>query len=222
MSVVAVRQSCRRVAIVCIGATVAYMAVAALASALPDVERAPGARFWPAFLPDWPIALLVAVAALLVLCDTALWALSVSAARRERERLQRLASDWPHRAEARAAVAGGDQALRLESFHARALAGAAHLTWTAPAGTYDRILVLRSVEGFALAPGAARGQVVAYEGDESGFVDHGLEPDRVYFYTAFAEARGAGRWSPPAWAAVTTPPERLRDVALGRLWTLRR
>jgi hypothetical protein len=82
--------------------------------------------------------------------------------------------------------------------------------------------VLRSREAFALTTIAGAHQAVAYEGEESGFVDQALEPGRVYFYTAFAEARGAGEWSPPAWAWVTTPPERLQDVALHRLWTLRR
>jgi len=88
--------------------------------------------------------------------------------------------------------------------------------------------VLRSRRSFALAPGVAVGQAVAYEGVESSFTDAGLDPDRVYLYTAFAEARGAAewsapdvrRWSPPAWASVTTPPARLRDVTLRHIWTL--
>lgn len=222
MSGVVVRQACRRLAILCLVGVLAYIAFAAVVSLLPDVEKAPGARFWPAFLPDWPIAAFIALATLLVVCDAALWTVSVSAARRERERLEALASDWPFRADAKAALAGGGQELRLGDFRAQPYPGGARLSWTAPAGTYDRILVLRSRKVFALSVGVAAGQSVAYEGEESGFVDHGLEPDRVYFYTAFAEARGAGQWSPPSWAAVTTPPERFRDVALHRLWTLRR
>jgi hypothetical protein len=185
------------------------------------VKQVEGARFWPAFLPDWPVSFLLLLAAALLVCDVLLWAVARSASRGERERLETLASGWRLRADAKSAAAQGDQSLSLSSFRAQPLAGGARLAWTAPARTYDRVLVFRSREGFALAPKAAAGQAVAYEGEESGFVDQGLAPDRVYFYTAFAEARGAGQWSPPAWASVTTPPERLRDVALHRVWTLR-
>ena len=119
------------------------------------------------------------------------------------------------------AAAKGDPDLRLTAFRAQPVPGGARLAWTAPAGTYDRVLVLRSREAFALSPQTAKHQSVAYEGEETGFVDQGLAGERVYFYTAFAEARGAGQWSPPAWASVTTPARRLRDVSLRDLWTLR-
>jgi hypothetical protein len=221
MSGVAVRQACRRLAILCLGAILLYIAVAAVASIFPAVEQVEGARFWPVFLPDWPIAMFLVLTGAFFVCDVLLWALSRASARREREGLQALASGWRQRADAKMAEASGDQDLRLGAFRAQVQAGGATLRWTAPASTYDRVLVLRSRETFALAAVTAKGQAVAYEGEETGFVDQGLEPGRVYFYTAFAEARGAGQWSPPAWAWVTTPPERLRDVALHRLWTLR-
>jgi hypothetical protein len=224
----AARQLCRRLAIVCLGATLLYIAVAAVASIFPDVEQVEGARFWPAFLPDWPVDLLLALAAILLVGDALLWLVARSAARNERARLQKLASDWHLRSEAKAAAAGGDQALRLTAFRARPLPGGAQVSWAAPAGTYDRVLVLRSPRSFALAPGVAVGQAVAYEGVDSDFQDQGLDPDRVYLYTAFAEARGGAewsapdvrRWSPPAWTSVTTPPARLRDVTLRHIWTL--
>lgn len=224
----AARQLCRRLAIFCLGATAFYIAVAAVASIFPDVEQKEGARFWPAFMPDWPIDLLLALAAVLLVGDALLWLVARSSARAERTRLQKLASDWPFRPEAKAAAAGGDQALRLTSFRARPLPGGAQVSWVAPAGTYDRVLVLRSRGGFALAPGISVGQAVAYEGVESSFVDQGLDPDRVYLYTAFAEARAAGEWSapdvrgwsPPAWTSVMTPPARLRDGVLRHIWTL--
>jgi hypothetical protein len=57
MSGVAVRQACRRLAILCLGAILLYIAVAAVASIFPAVEQVEGARFWPVFLPDWPIAM---------------------------------------------------------------------------------------------------------------------------------------------------------------------
>jgi len=221
MSGLAVRQACRRLAIACLGALVVYFTFAAVASIFPDVEQLEGAWFWPAFLPDWPIAFFLALAATFFACDVLLWALSRSTARSERERLQALASGWPFHADAKMAAAHGDQELSLTAFRAHPLRGGARLAWTAPARTYDRVLVLRSREAFALSPQTAKSQAVAYEGEETEFVDEGLAPNRVYFYTAFAEARGAGQWSPPSWASVTTPPERLRDVALHRLWTLR-
>lgn len=221
MSGVAVRQACRRLAVTCMGALIVYVTFAAVASIFPAVEQLEGARFWPAFLPDWPIAFFLLLATTFVVCDALLWGLSRSAAGRERERLQALASDWPFRADAKMAAAKGDPELSLTAFRAHPLPGGARLAWTAPASTYDRVLVLRSRESFTLSPETAKSQAVSYEGEESGFDDRGLAPDCVYFYTAFAEARGAGQWSPPAWASVTTPPERLRDVALHRLWTLR-
>jgi len=222
MSGVAVRQACRRLAIVSLGALVLYVGFAAVASAFPDVEQVDGARFWPAFLPGWPTTFLLLLAATLTVCDVLLWALGRSASRRDRERLESVAAGWPQRSEAKTAAAAGDQGLSLSSFRARPLPGGARVAWSAPARTYDRVLVLRSREGFALSPDAARGQAGAYEGVETGFVDEGLACDRVYFYTAFAEARGEGQWSPPAWASVTTPPESLRDVLTPRrLWTLR-
>jgi hypothetical protein len=182
MSGAAVRQACRRLAIVSLGALVLYVSFAAVASVFPAVEQVEGARFWPAFLPDWPNTFLLLLAATLAVCDV----------------------------------------LSLSSFRAQPLPGGARLAWSAPARTYDRVLVLRSREGFALSPKAALGQAGAYEGVEGGFVDEGLAHDRVYFYTAFAEARGEGQWSPPAWASVTTPPGSLRDVLTPRrLWTLR-
>ena len=228
MSGRAARQICRRLAIVCLGATLLYILFAAVASIFPDVEQVEGARFWPDFLPDWPIDLLLALAAVLLVGDALLWLVARSATRAERTRLQKLTSDWLFRPEAKAALAGGDQALCLTSFRARPLPGGAQLSWAAPVGTYDRTLVLRSRGSFALAPGISVGQSVAYEGVESSFVDQGLDPNRVYLYTAFAEARGAPEWSapdvrgwsPPAWASVTTPPARLRDVRLHHIWTL--
>lgn len=222
MSGVAVRQACRRLTIVSLVALVLYVGFAAIASVFPDVEQVEGARFWPAFLPDWPIAFLLLLAAALAVCDAGLWALARSGARHERERLEALAAGWRQRTDAKMAAAGGDQGLSLSSFRAQPLPGGARLTWTAPARTYDRVLVLRSREGFALSPRAAVGQAGAYEGVEAGFVDEGLAPDRVYFYTAFAEARGEGQWSPPVWSSITTPPPSLRDVLTPRrLWTLR-
>jgi len=224
----AVRQLCRRLAIVLLGAIVLYIVFAAVASIFPDVEQVEGARFWPAFLPEWPIDLFLALAAILLVGDLLLWIVARSSSHAERARLQTLASDWPFRPEAKAAAAAGDQDLRLTSFRARPLPGGAQVSWGAPAGTYDRVLVLRSRSSFALAPGVSVHQSVAYEGVESGFVDQGLDPDRVYLYTAFAEARGAGEWSapdvrgwsPPAWTSVTTPPERPSTV-LRRIWTLK-
>jgi len=222
MSGPAVRQACRRLAIVCLGAVVLYTAVAAVASVFPDGGQVEGARFWPAFLPEWPIDFLLVLAAILIVCDVLLWMVARSATRGERERLQALVSDWPFRADAKMAAAKGDQGLCLTAFRARPLPSGARLAWTAPAGTFDRVLVLRSRRSFALAPGVAAGQAVAYEGVETGFVDEDLAPDSVYLYTAFAEARGAGEWSPPAWTSVTTPEERLKDVVKPRrLWTLR-
>jgi hypothetical protein len=221
VSTVAVRQFCRRLAIVSLAALVIYVTFAAVASIFPDVQQLEGAWFWPAFLPDWPVALLVALAVALAVCDVVLWLASLSATRSERERLQGLASDWPFRADAKLALAKGDPDLTVTDFRGHPLPGGAQLAWAAPASTFDRILVLRSREAFALSPRLARHQSVAYEGVEAGFSDEGLTPGRVYFYTAFAEARGAGEWSPPAWTSVTTPEQRLRDAALRDLWTLR-
>ena len=222
MSGVAVRQACRRLAIVSLGALFLYVGFAAVASVFPAVEQVEGARFWPAFLSNWPNTFLLLLAATLAVCDVLLWALTRSASRRERERLETVAAGWRQRAEAKMAAAAGDQGLSLSSFRALPLPGGARLAWSAPARTYDRVLVLRSRERFALSPKAALGQAVAYEGVEGGFVDEGLTCDRVYFYTAVAEARGEGQWSPPAWASVTTPPGSLRDVLTPRrLWTLR-
>lgn len=228
MSSRAVRQLCRRLAIVCLGATVLYIVFAAVASIFPDVEHVEGARFWPTFLPEWPVDLFLALAAVLLVGDALLWLVARSAARAERGRVQKLASDWRFRPEAKAAAAEGDPALSLTSFRARPLPGGAQVSWVAPARTFDRVLVLRSRSSFALAPGVSVGQSVAYEGVESGFTDQGLDPDRVYLYTAFAEARGGAEWSapdvrgwsPPAWTSVTTPPARLRDAALRHVWTL--
>lgn len=221
MSGLAVRRLCRRLVVLCLGGLLIYVAFAALVSVFPDVEQQAGARFWPAFLPDWPVTLLLSLAAIFVIADVLLWGVAASAARSERRRLQALASAWPSRADAKMAAAKGDPELRLTAFRAQPVPGGTRLTWTAPAGTYDRILVLRSRESFALSPETAKHQSVAYEGEETGFVDQGLAAARLYFYTAFAEARGAGQWSPPAWASATMPARRLRDVSLRELWTLR-
>lgn len=219
MSGLAVRRLCRRLVVLCLGVLLVYVAFAALASVFPDVEQQEGARFWPAFLPDWPVTLLLSLAAIFVVADVLLWGVAASAARSERRRLQALA--WPSRADAKMAIAKGVQDLKLTAFRAEPVPGGARLTWTAPAGTYDRVLVLRSRESFALSPQTAKHQSVAYEGEETGFIDQGLIGERVYFYTAFAEARGAGQWSPPVWASATTPKRRLRDVPLRDLWMLR-
>jgi hypothetical protein len=221
MPTIAVRQLCRRLAIVCLVVLVLYVGFAAIASIFPAVDQVEGARFWPAFLPDWPVSLLVILAAVFIVCDALLWAVSTSARGRERERLQTLAADWSLRADAKMAAAKGDPGLRLTSFRAESLYGAARLAWSMPATTFDRILVLRSTESFALSPHMAGHQAVAYEGDDTGFLDEGLAPNCVYFYTGFAEARGAGEWSPPAWAATTTKPRRLRDISLRSIWTIR-
>jgi len=106
MSGVAVRQACRRLAIVSLGALFLYVGFAAVASALPDVEQVEGARFWPSFLPDWPNTFLLLLAATLAVCDALLWALARSASRRERERLEAVAAGWRQRAEAKMAAAG--------------------------------------------------------------------------------------------------------------------
>lgn len=219
MTVVAARQACRRLAIVCLAATVLYIAAAAVVSIFPDVERVEGARFWPAVLPDWPVTLALALAGVFVAADALAWSLSRVAAGRERERLKARAADWRRRADAGVAMSGGAQELRLREFRAEARAGGVALHWAAPAGTFDRILILRSRVGFALAPAVGGHQAVAYEGEDSSFVDHALEPDRVYFYTAFALGRGQGESSPPAWSSVTTRPEPL-GAALRRVWTL--
>jgi hypothetical protein len=221
MSTLAVREVCRRLAVVCVIAALAYLVFAGVATIFPDVDHAAGSSWWPAFLPGWPITFALVLAAVFVACDLVLWALSRAAARAERDRLQALASGWRQRVDAKMAAATGDQELSLASFRAQAMPGGARLAWGAPARTYDRVLVLRSRAQYALSPQAGSGQAPAYEGEETGFVDQGLAPDTVYFYTAFAEARGAGQWSPPAWASVTTPPAGFGDLSLRRIWTLR-
>jgi hypothetical protein len=221
VSALAVRQLCRRLAVVGVVVVLLYVGFAAVASILPDVEHAAGSDWWPSFLPGWPVTFLLALAAVFVVADAVLWVASSSSSRSERDRLQALASGWRQRADAKMAAAKGDQDLSLASFRAQSLPGGARLGWGTPARTYDRVLVLRSRTHYALSPQTGSDQAVAYEGEENGFVDQGLSPDTVYFYTGFAEARGAGQWSPPAWASVTTPPAGLGGVSLRRIWTLR-
>lgn len=200
------RRLLRRIDLVCLVGIVAYVLAGWLISQLPGVAKDPDISIWPRAMPSWPIAALLALGVLALAVDILAWALTQSRAHGERERMQQLARQWPQRADARLAAATGVQALRVGRFRAQALPAAVRLDWTEPAGSYDRVLVFRSSEGFALSPAGGAGQAVAYEGEESEFVDAQLPGGRVFFYTLFALGRG-GQASPPVWAwAVTLRP----------------
>ena len=203
------RRFLRRLAILCLFGFVAYGVAGALIAQLPGVEvPADMPRIWPDFLPAWPFVAVLVVGGLAVAADIVVWVVLEARARSERERLEKLAEQWPQRADAKAAAAGGTPALRVGRFRAQGLPAAVRLDWTSPAGSFDRILIYRSNQGFALSPAGGTGQAVAYEGEEDGCLDGPLVANRVYFYTLFALGRGAGgEASSPVWAwAVTLRP----------------
>ena len=222
MSGVAVRQACRRLTIVSLVALVLYVGFAAIASVFPDVEQVEGARFWPAFLPDWPIAFLLLLAAALAVCDAVLWALARSARATNASDSRRWRRDggsgrtprWPPPAATRRSACRRSAPSRCPAV--RVSRGPRRRAPTTGSSSCAR------ERGSPCRPGRPWVRPSRTKGWRPGFVDEGLAPDRVYFYTAFAEARGEGQWSPPAWSSITTPPPSLRDVLTPRrLWTLR-
>lgn len=197
-----------RVAVASLIGFVAYGVAGGLIAQLPGVKQVPDMpRVWPDFLPSWPFAAILAIGGAAVALDVIVWAVVESKARGETERRRQLAEQWPQGADAKAAAASGNVALRVLRFRAQGLPRAIRLDWDQPATTYDRVLIYRSNQGFALSPAGDAGQAVAYEGEEEECVDTPLTPDRVFFYTLFGLGRGQGDASPPAWAwAVTLKP----------------
>ena len=212
------------------GRALLYVAFAALASIFPDVEQVEGARFWPAFLPDWPIDLLLALAAVLLVGDALLWLVARSAARASAAPAEALASDWPFRADAKMAAAEGrpgpqaDVVPRPAAARRRAPRRGPHRR--APTTASSCCARARQLRPVARHLGQA--PVRRLRGRRDGLRRPGSRPPSACTSTRRSPRRaapGSGRrptsgWSPPAWASVTTPPARLRDVSLRHLWTL--
>ena len=102
------RRFLRRLAILCLFGFVAYGVAGALIAQLPGVEvPADMPWIWPDFLPAWPFVAVLVVGGLAVAADIVVWVVLEARARSERERLEKLAEQWPRRADAKAAAAGG-------------------------------------------------------------------------------------------------------------------
>jgi len=92
----------------------------------------------------------------------------------------------------------GIEGERITHFHAGHGSGCAVLAWDVRGDEPCEVLVLRSLQGFAEAPGdrdGAAGQTLVYQGSErrASVIDEDLESDMAYYYTVFSRSED-GVW----------------------------